>query len=236
MVQVPGSVWIHDLLAIVYAKFVYAFSCILRQVGKNMKKESHAEKIYIMIVEKIRQLIEENGLGPGDRLPSERELSETLQAGRSSVREALRSLELLGLIETRKGEGTFLADFRNHRLVEILSRFILTNEQSQRDVIETKEILELAGLFLLMEREEIFVPPAFNQNLNRDTFFQAVFEQINNQLLYKIWQLITNFKQTIQKQESKISARTYLELVEAINERSVSEVIRAYRLHFFNKQ
>ena len=46
-----------------------------------------------------------------DRLPSERELSSRLNVGRSSVREALRALELVGLIETRRGEGTFIRNF-----------------------------------------------------------------------------------------------------------------------------
>lgn len=203
-----------------------------------MKNDYNSEKIYILILEKIRELIDENGLGPGDRLPSERELSETLNVGRSSVREALRSLELLGLIETRKGEGTFLADFRNHSLVEILSSFILTNEQSQEDVIETMKMIELAGLMLLLEKDAPFFSPSLDgqQSFRREQFFQAVFEQINNRLLYKIWQLIIDFKQTIHEQEEKIPASAFSALIKAINERSVPELIQAYRLHFFSKQ
>ena len=54
--------------------------------------------------------MEEDGLVAGDRLPSERELSSRLNVGRSSVREALRALELVGLIETRGGEGTFIVN------------------------------------------------------------------------------------------------------------------------------
>ena len=85
-----------------------------------MGSGSNKTKLYLEIVDKIRQMIVRDGLLPGDKLPSERELSERLQVGRSSVREALRALELLGLIETRRGEGTFLRDVRNHQLVEIL--------------------------------------------------------------------------------------------------------------------
>lgn len=58
-------------------------------------------KVYIETFWQIHRMIEEAGLQPGDRLPSERELADRLQVGRSSVREALRALELLGLIETR---------------------------------------------------------------------------------------------------------------------------------------
>ncbi|MFI8922735.1 FadR/GntR family transcriptional regulator [Lysinibacillus fusiformis] len=59
--------------------------------------------------QQLRQLIKIEKIQAGEKLPSERVLSERLGVGRSSVREALRSLELLGLIETRHGEGTFLA-------------------------------------------------------------------------------------------------------------------------------
>ncbi|MBR8646160.1 FadR family transcriptional regulator [[Brevibacterium] frigoritolerans] len=56
-------------------------------------------------------MIEADSLLPGDKIPSERELSDRFNVGRSSVREALRALELLGLIETRRGEGTFIRGF-----------------------------------------------------------------------------------------------------------------------------
>ena len=64
-------------------------------------------------------------------------LQNVLQVGRSTVREALRSLELLGIIETRRGEGTFLSDFRKHQLVELLSTFILQDAKSKKDVHTT---------------------------------------------------------------------------------------------------
>ncbi|MDQ7864958.1 GntR family transcriptional regulator [Peribacillus frigoritolerans] len=68
-------------------------------------------------------MIEADSLLPGDKIPSERELSDRFNVGRSSVREALRALELLGLIETRRGEGTFIRDFQEHKLVELLGTF-----------------------------------------------------------------------------------------------------------------
>ena len=90
-----------------------------------MEMTNQTTKMYLQIVRELRLLIEKENIRPGGKIPSERELAERLQVGRSTVREALRSLELLGLIETRRGEGTFLTDFRKHKLVEILSTFIL---------------------------------------------------------------------------------------------------------------
>ncbi|MEB7453076.1 FadR/GntR family transcriptional regulator [Lysinibacillus sphaericus] len=70
----------------------------------------------------------------------------TSGVGRSSVREALRSLELLGLIETRHGVGTFLASTQKHPLVEKWSMFILEDEKSKKDVELTRQIHEMEAI------------------------------------------------------------------------------------------
>lgn len=63
-----------------------------------MLDSSQDRKVYEGILLQIHEIVQRDNLVPGDKLPSERELSEQLGAGRSSVREALRALELLGLI------------------------------------------------------------------------------------------------------------------------------------------
>ena len=95
-----------------------------------MKNKQNSSKIYLDIVNQLRHMIEQDGLLPGDKIPSERELSDRLQVGRSSVREALRALELLGLIETKRGEGTFIKNFQDHKLVEILGGFFLQGSEA----------------------------------------------------------------------------------------------------------
>jgi GntR family transcriptional regulator, transcriptional repressor for pyruvate dehydrogenase complex len=60
------------------------------------------------VMDRIRGLIESGQLAPGARLPSERELCESLGVGRSTVREALRALEALGLVEMHQGRGAYV--------------------------------------------------------------------------------------------------------------------------------
>ncbi|MBO1915492.1 FadR family transcriptional regulator, partial [Microvirga sp. 3-52] len=91
-------------------------------------------KMYLDIVHELRYIIKNEGIKTGGKLPSERVLAERLQVGRSTIREALRSLELLGLIETKRGEGTFLADFQKHQFVEVLADFIMQQPDSVVDV------------------------------------------------------------------------------------------------------
>ncbi|WP_280769903.1 FadR/GntR family transcriptional regulator [Salipaludibacillus daqingensis] len=109
---------------------------------------SESEKMYLNILKRIEGIIHQDQLSAGDKLPSERELAERLQAGRSSVREALRALELLDLIETRKGEGTFIKQAGSHRLAEILAGFFLKDQQARQDVTETRRIIEVEAVRL----------------------------------------------------------------------------------------
>jgi DNA-binding FadR family transcriptional regulator len=60
------------------------------------------------VIASLRELIEQEGLGPGDRLPTEPRLTQRLGVGRSTVREAIRALSHGGLLETRQGSGTFV--------------------------------------------------------------------------------------------------------------------------------
>lgn len=68
------------------------------------------ELLYIKIVDAINSYITANGLKPGDKLPSEREMASVFQTSRNSVREALRVLENEGILEVRTGLGAFLKE------------------------------------------------------------------------------------------------------------------------------
>ena len=59
-------------------------------------------------VQRILDMIKDGSLGVGDRLPGQRELANQLGIGRSSLREAIRHLEVLGILETRTGLGTYV--------------------------------------------------------------------------------------------------------------------------------
>ena len=159
-------------------------------------------KRFLDIVRDIRDMIRKEKIKPGDRIPSERELAEKLQVGRSTLREALRSLELLGLIETRRGEGTFLSDHRNHQLVEVLSTFILQDKQSQKDVWETRLIHEISAIQTICQNESLanlLVWDSFKKRLNeepgfyREDFVRELMVLSGNRLSLKIWFLLQQY-------------------------------------------
>jgi GntR family transcriptional repressor for pyruvate dehydrogenase complex len=85
---------------------------------------------------------------PGERIPSERKLSETLGVGRSVVREALKSLMVLGLIDVRQGDGTYLKRTDSDLLPQAIEWGLLLGTKRITDLVEARHHLEvlLAGL------------------------------------------------------------------------------------------
>jgi GntR family transcriptional repressor for pyruvate dehydrogenase complex len=102
----------------------------------------NSTRIYEEIVRQIRTLISEGKLKSGDRLPPERELAERFKVSRPSVREALRTLESMGLIEIRLGEGTFIRGISVDSLVEPLALVILTQRAAVGELFEARRLLE----------------------------------------------------------------------------------------------
>lgn len=195
---------------------------------------SEGSKVYVEIVKELRSMIQEDGLKPGDKLPSERELTERLNVGRSSVREALRALELLGLIETRRGEGTFIRDFRGHQLVQLLSTFILQDERSKHDVRETKYLIEMDCLWLVMRKAEDAQLLELRKWVDSsafadDDFFYKIVSLADNHLFIRMWLILKDYYNSLHLQGADARLEEYTNLIDALSTRKESEVRRVYR-------
>jgi GntR family transcriptional repressor for pyruvate dehydrogenase complex len=85
---------------------------------------------------------------PGDRIPPERELCQQLGIARTSLREALKAMELVGMLDSRVGDGTFVCPRSEFLARPLLWAFTGTDETELRDVMEARVLLErdLAGL------------------------------------------------------------------------------------------
>ena len=105
-------------------------------------------RIYEEIVRQIKTMIAEGRLKSGDQLPPERDLAEKFLVSRTSVREALRALESVGLIEIRPGEGTFVREISVEALVEPLALVLLSQRAMIEELFEARRMLEpvIAGL------------------------------------------------------------------------------------------
>jgi len=108
------------------------------------------------IVERLIGLIIDEGLKPGDQLIPERELMARLEVGRSSLREAIKTLCALGILEIKRGTGTFVGYGDTSILTKPLSWGIFLNQSSIQQVIEARSVIEvaLAGWAALRATEE----------------------------------------------------------------------------------
>jgi GntR family transcriptional repressor for pyruvate dehydrogenase complex len=94
------------------------------------------------------------GIEPGERIASERQLTEALGVGRSAVREAIKTLNALGLLEVRQGSGTYLASSSSGLLPKVIEWGLLLGERSAHDLMETRRLLEVDIAGLAAERRD----------------------------------------------------------------------------------
>lgn len=115
-------------------------------------KQIKNNKVYEQIIEQIRELIYEGELKKGDKLPSERQLKKDLGVSRASIREAFSALEMIGLIESRPGEGTFIRDSFDEDIFNPLSLILLLNDNVAEELLELRRVLEIDCVKLAAER------------------------------------------------------------------------------------
>lgn len=126
-----------------------------RKVAKSVvtaeMRPVHRTSVSDEIVAQITDLIARKVLKPGDRLPAERELCKRFGVGRSSLREALRSLAVVGILDGRVGEGTFVCD-NSQYLEKALQWGLLLDDKKVRDLSETRMMLESQNAYWAAER------------------------------------------------------------------------------------
>ena len=98
-------------------------------------------KVYEEVAKQIERLILKK-LQPGDKLPSERELAEMLQVSRSSIRDAIRSLELMGLVEPRQGAGTIVRELSAESLVNPFANALKRRQELVSELLDFRKMLE----------------------------------------------------------------------------------------------
>lgn len=105
-------------------------------------KTVQTQKIYKNIVEQIVELIHDGSLKCGDKLPPERTLAEMLNVSRTSVREALKVMEIMGILEIRPGEGSVVSGFNVQPFLSMVWPVILADRNMEKDLLEFRKILE----------------------------------------------------------------------------------------------
>ena len=100
-------------------------------------------RLYEEIVKQIIFRIKSGELKPGDRLPTERNLAIQLNVSRTAIREALRSLEIMGVIDSKVGNGTYIKEMSLDSLMDSFAGVLSKNERLIIELIEVRLLLEV---------------------------------------------------------------------------------------------
>jgi DNA-binding FadR family transcriptional regulator len=148
---------------------------------RSLRKESVVQSVINCLTDAITS----EELRPGDKIPPEPELAESLGVARSSVREAIKILTYLGVLESKRSEGTFVCSGYKESMIDPMVYGILLNQDSFENLMELREMTEAGMMRLaiahhsseeLEELEGIFeeMSKALKLKENRvDTFFEA---------------------------------------------------------------
>ena len=182
--------------------------------GKNIKNYTSLniqpiEKLVLIdqIIETVGRLIAEGLLKPGDALPGERDLSEMLKVSRTSVRQALKALDVLGVLEIKPGSRTYLNKSISKLLINPMKFMTLLHKVGVIELFETRKIIEVALARLAaknatekdIERMRSALEES-KQNLNKPKiylylemdFHEAIFAASDNRILTAFMASINN--------------------------------------------
>lgn len=167
-------------------------------------KPIKSERVYENVIEQIKRNIYSGNLTNGSKLPSERDFTDILGVSRASVREALSALEMLGIIETKPGGGTYIVNNVSDALIKTLSLAIAL-ENDETDFIELRKILESESAYIAaikQDKESIkelnkffnMMGPEFDEDKNTyadKNFHRVLCKATKNKVLYNIVEAIS---------------------------------------------
>ena len=216
---------------------------------KNEHKELHN-----VIIANIRDLINNKNLEPGDKLPSERMLSEKFEVSRSNVREAIQKLEFYGILKSKPQSGTFVADIGQVAMNGMMDDILGLEDPDFKSLVETRILLELKTVRLAAKRRtdedlksmesalEAFKEKVLNNEdaVQEDLLFHLAIAQacgnstINRMMLIITPEIINNFEKyhVCDKNQSEKRLKEHQDIFEAIKEQNTQKAKQMMKDHF----
>jgi len=124
-------------------------------------------RLYESVIEQIMNLIKNNKLKPGDKLPPEREMAEKLSISRNSLREAFRVLESRGLIKSKPGGGRYIREIRKNGYSNTENIILSLEKSSILELLEAREIFEVKIAEVTAQRATVEDIKSIEEALNK---------------------------------------------------------------------
>lgn len=215
------------------------------------------ERKFHKLIKHVKQEIKSGNLKNGSQINPERTLAENLNIGRSSVREGIKILEIIGLIESKRGGGNYITNNFKNMLCNPLSLAFELQQGKIRDVIELRKMLELSNVEFLVKRitaEEIkqieknyeemlscndlerlvyldrhfhLLMMSFSKNILLTTIISAISELLEESI-------ITSREMVLAKFGKKKIDVDHKRILDALKNRDEKELRNSLSLHFEN--
>jgi GntR family transcriptional repressor for pyruvate dehydrogenase complex len=222
----------------------------MASLAQTRRKPTADNRITAKILEKIKRLISTGAVVPGGKFPTERVLAKEFAVNRASLRQALKVLEIMGVLTQRVGDGTYLSASAESTLEEPLDFLILLDDLSHHELLETRMIVEpelaaraaqrataedLIGLrkaIVAMERCQ-----SNRERLDADlAFHECIFRASGNRICHLLFRVI---HRNVLTSMAQLSARVPLDrplashkrIYQAIQERNSEEARRQMLEH-----
>lgn len=217
--------------------------------SQRIKRISIADEV----VKRLKDQICSGNMEVGEKLPTEGELQKTLGVGRSTIREALRVLQAMGLIEMKSGRGAFIKSVREPSATSI-EDWMVENEDRLADLMEVRIAVEAQAVELAIQRgtpeqlerlaeiHNAFIQACEEQNSVKlakldEEFHHAIFAAANNAFLSRLGRIISDALRTFRNHSfshEKFAAnalRPHGEILSAITNKATDKAISAMRNH-----
>lgn len=218
----------------------------------NLFEHTKRESAVDIVVNSIKQLLIERKLKPGDKLPSELEISEGLCVSRGSVREAMKILSAFGLVDIRVGNGTYVCESPSNSILDsFLFSFFAANPNIE-NLYELRHKFEIDVLELILkhqdencrecddlyknvkELEEMLKTGASQEQLmeNDIAFHRLMGKATHNMLIERIYNFIIDFMEpsiaaTHKNQKGEIVYKVHKNIIDIIETRDSSRIEEA---------
>lgn len=221
----------------------------LAVIAKNENQE-----VLNTIISKIRELINYKNLEPGEKLPSERMLSEKFGVSRSNVRDAIQKLEFYGLLKSIPQSGTFVANIGVIAMNGMIDGILSLEDPDFKSLVETRILLELktAGLAATRRDQQDLdqIKEALDAYSNKvlngedavqeDLLFHLAIAKasgnstLNTLMLIITPEIITNFEKyhVCDKNQVVIAIQEHVDIYEAINDQNPTLAKQKMKDHF----
>ncbi len=218
--------------------------------------ENKTNRAYEVVIESIKEKIKNGTLKKGEKLRPEREIAEDLGVSRASVREAIRALDVIGLIESKQGAGNYIKETFEESLIQPLSVMFLLEQNDLTEINEFRSILESQAAVLAAERidekdirelEKLItemsetVDEAKNTEIDRELHYiidNASKNRVISSILTVISELVDESIRGTRSELTKLDATNskklleiHKELVEAMKNRDKKKAFEAMRKH-----